>query len=62
MAGLMTLAAYVSENGLVGHQWEERSCEGSIPSIEERLSQEADVGELVSRERGERIADVQREN
>ena len=32
------------------------------PSIEEHLSQEADVGELVSRERGERIADVQREN
>jgi hypothetical protein len=24
MVGLMALAAYVGENGLVGHQWEER--------------------------------------
>jgi hypothetical protein len=29
----MALAAYVAEDGLVGHQWEERprSCEGSMP-------------------------------
>jgi hypothetical protein len=27
----MALAAYVTEDGLDGHQWEERSCEGSIP-------------------------------
>ena len=24
MVGLMSLAAYVTEDGLVGHQWEER--------------------------------------
>jgi hypothetical protein len=24
MVGLMSLGAYVTENGLVGHQWEER--------------------------------------
>ena len=24
MVGLMALAAYVAEDGLVGHQWEER--------------------------------------
>jgi hypothetical protein len=27
----VALAAYVTEDGLVGHQWEERSCEGSMP-------------------------------
>ena len=29
----MALAAYVADDGLVGHQWEERplSCEGSMP-------------------------------
>ena len=29
----MALAAYVAEDGLVGHQWKERpwSCEGSMP-------------------------------
>ena len=29
----MALAAYVAEDGLVSHQWEERpwSCEGSMP-------------------------------
>ena len=29
----MALAPYVAEDGLVGHQWEERpwSCEGSLP-------------------------------
>jgi hypothetical protein len=35
MVGLMAPAAYVAEDGLVGHQWEERpwvlSCEGSMP-------------------------------
>jgi hypothetical protein len=32
MVGLVALAAYVAEDGLVGHQWEERpwSCEGSM--------------------------------
>ena len=27
----MALAAYVAEDGLVGHQWEPWSCEGSMP-------------------------------
>ena len=31
MVGLMALGAYVAEDGLVGHQWEERPCEGSLP-------------------------------
>jgi hypothetical protein len=34
MEGLMALAAYVAEDGLIGHQWEEGlywSCENSMP-------------------------------
>ena len=33
MVGFLSLAAYVSEDGLVGHQWEERplSYEDSMP-------------------------------
>jgi hypothetical protein len=34
MVRLMAPAVYVAEDGLVGHQWEERgpwSCEGSMP-------------------------------
>jgi hypothetical protein len=30
MVRLMVLAAYVAEDGLVSHKWEERSCEGSM--------------------------------
>jgi hypothetical protein len=41
MVGLMALAAYVAEDGLVG------------PSIGECQGQEVGVGGLVSRERGE---------
>jgi hypothetical protein len=29
----MDPAPYVAEDGLVGHQWKERSCEGSMPKI-----------------------------
>jgi hypothetical protein len=34
MVGLMALAAYVAEDGLVGHQWEESPwyCKGSMPN------------------------------
>ena len=47
----MTLAAYVAEDGLVGHQWEERPL-GSVkvlcPSIGECQGQEAGVVGVVS--------------
>ena len=42
----MAPAAYVAEDSLVGHQWEER------PSVGECLGQEVGVGELGSRGRG----------
>jgi hypothetical protein len=51
----MALAAYVAEDGLVGHQWEERAF-GPVkvlcPSIGESLGQEMGVGGLGSRGRG----------
>jgi hypothetical protein len=28
---LVSLVAYVAEDGLVGHQWEERPCEDYMP-------------------------------
>jgi hypothetical protein len=31
----MALAAYVAEDELIGHQWEERTCEGSMPQYRE---------------------------
>ena len=31
MVGLMALSSYVAEDGLVSHQWEERSFEGPVP-------------------------------
>jgi len=41
MEGPMTPAAYVAEDGLVRHQWEERpwSCEGSMPHCRRMLGQ-----------------------
>jgi hypothetical protein len=54
----MAPAAHVTENGLVGHQWKERPL-GPVKalclSIGEYLGQEAGVGGLVSRGRGEGI-------
>jgi hypothetical protein len=50
MIGLMAPAAYVAEDGLVGHQWEERPlvlCEALSPSVEEYQGQEVVVGGLV---------------
>jgi hypothetical protein len=41
------MAAYVSENGLVGHNWEERPIGGAnflCPSTGERQGQEVGVG------------------
>ena len=46
MVGLMAPAAYVAEDGLVGHQWEERPlvlCEALSPSVEEYQGQEVHV-------------------
>ena len=48
----MSLAAYVSEDGLVGHQWKERPlglANFICPSTGERQGQEAGVGGLGSR-------------
>jgi hypothetical protein len=42
----VALAAYVAEDGLVGHQWEERPVKVLCQSIGESLSQEAGVGRL----------------
>ena len=51
----MSLAAYVSEDGLVGHHWEETSL-GLVkiiyPSIGECQGQKVGVGGLGSRGRG----------
>ena len=54
----MALAAYVAEDGLVSHQWEERP-QGPVKvlcaSIGECQGQEAGAGKLVSRGREEGI-------
>jgi hypothetical protein len=44
---LLTLAAYISEDGLVGHQWKERPIGHAnfiCPSTGERQGQEVGVG------------------
>jgi hypothetical protein len=50
----MAPAAYVAEDDLVGHQWEERPGPVKVlcPSVGECQGQEAGVGGLVSRGRG----------
>jgi hypothetical protein len=48
MVRLMAPAAYVAEDGLVGHQWEERTCESSMSqsrAMPEQLSRSGLVGE-----------------
>jgi hypothetical protein len=54
MVGLMALAAYVAEDGLVGHQWEERpwSCEGSMPQYRGMPGPGMGVGGLGRRGKG----------
>ena len=62
---LLTLAAYVSKDGLVGHQWKERPIGRAnfmCLSTGERQGQEVGVGRLGSRGRGEGIGDFQRGN
>jgi hypothetical protein len=52
----MAPAAYAAEDDLVGHQWEERPFilrKAVCPSVGECQNQEAGVGGLVSRGRGE---------
>jgi hypothetical protein len=60
----MALAAYVAEDGLVGHQWEERpwSCEGSMPQYRGMPGPGIGVGGLVSRGRGEGMGGFRRGN
>jgi hypothetical protein len=57
MVELVVLAVYVGEDGLVGHQWEERSYEGCKPQYRGMLELGTGVGGLGSRESGERIRD-----
>ena len=60
----MAPAPYVAENGLVGHQWEERSrsCEGSMPQYRGMPEPGSRSGWVGSREREEGIGDFQRGN
>ena len=44
----MAPSAYVAEDGLVGHQWEEKAL---CPSVGEHQNREAGVGGFVSRGR-----------
>jgi hypothetical protein len=55
MRSHLALAAYVAEDGLVGHQWEERLCfyKALRPSVGECQGQEMGVGGLASRGRRE---------
>jgi hypothetical protein len=59
MVGLVALTAYVTEDGLVSHQWESSQALGLVkvlwPSIGECQGQEEGVGRLGRRGRGYRI-------
>jgi hypothetical protein len=56
MVGLMAPAAYVAEDGIVDHQWEERSVKVLYPSVGEHQGQEAGVVGGGSRGGGDRGA------
>ena len=61
----MAPAAFVAEDGLVGHQWEEKALgpvKALCPSVGECQGQEAGVGELVSRGMGKEIGVFRRGN
>jgi hypothetical protein len=64
MVELVSLAIYVAEDGLVGHQGEERplSCEGSMPQYRGMTGPGMGVGGLGSRGREEGIGDFRRGN
>jgi hypothetical protein len=54
MEGLMAPAPYVAEDGLVGHQWEERpwSCEGSVSQCGEIPGPGSGIGWVGEQEEG----------
>ena len=60
----MALAVYIAEDGLVGHQWEERPsvCEGSMPQDRGMPGLEMGVGWLGSMWKRYGIGDFQRGN
>jgi hypothetical protein len=64
MVELMALAAYIAEDGLVGHQWEERPLVMKVlcSSIGECQAQELGVGWLGSGGRREGIGGFQKAN
>jgi hypothetical protein len=64
MLGLMALAAYVAEDGLVGHQWEEKpwSCEGSLPPCRGMPGSGSRSGWVGEQREGEGIGNFQRGN
>jgi hypothetical protein len=64
MVGLMALAAYVVEDCLVGHQWEERPlvCEGSMPQDRGLSGPGSRSGWVCGQGQGERIRGFQRGN
>jgi hypothetical protein len=55
MVGIMALAAYVGEDALVSHQWEESSfsCEGSMPQYREMPGPGTRSGWVVEQGEGE---------
>jgi hypothetical protein len=62
MEGLVALAIYIAEDGLVGHQWEERPLKGSMPQYRGMPGPGMGVGGLGSRESGEGTGYFQRGN
>jgi hypothetical protein len=60
----MAPAAYVAEDGFVGHQWEERPLveKARCPRVEECQGREVGVGGLVSRGKGVGIGGFGRGN
>jgi hypothetical protein len=62
----MVSATYTAEDGLAGHQWEEREALGLVKvlchSIGECQVREVGVGGLGSRARWEELGDFQRGN
>jgi hypothetical protein len=56
-------ATYVAENGLIGHQWEERPLvllKAQCSSVGECQDRESGLGGLVSRGRGDEIGGFRR--